>query len=130
MIRDTTALPPPLFITTPQARAGPLWPKVFGRPKKHWPLGPEEVTVEMRLALKFNLPQVLLKQFYSAITESVLCTSITVWFSSTTKPDLRRLYRVVRTAERITDPPHSPRTALIQSEQKGSGPLTSSTLLL
>ncbi len=29
----------------------------------------------------FNLPQELLKQFYSAIIESVLCTSITVWFS-------------------------------------------------
>ncbi len=50
---------------------------------------------------KFNLPQELLKQFYSAIIESVLCTSITVWFSSATKSDLRRLQRVVRTAEWI-----------------------------
>ncbi len=50
---------------------------------------------------KFNLPQELLKQFYSAIFESVLCTSITVWFSSDTKSDLRRLRRVVWTAERI-----------------------------
>ncbi len=50
---------------------------------------------------KFNLPQELLKQFYSAIIESVLCTSITVWFSSATKSDLSRLRRVVRTAERI-----------------------------
>ncbi len=50
---------------------------------------------------KFNLPQELLKQFYSTIIESVLCTSITVWFSSATKSDLRRLRRVVRTAERI-----------------------------
>ncbi len=50
---------------------------------------------------KFNLPQELLKQFYSAIIVSVLCTSITVWFSSATKSDLRRLRRVVRTAERI-----------------------------
>ncbi len=33
-------------------------------------------------------------QFYSAIIESVLCTSITVWFSSATKPELRRLQRV------------------------------------
>ncbi len=49
----------------------------------------------------FNLPQELLKQFYSAIIESVLCTLITVWFSSTTKSDLRRLQTVVRTAERI-----------------------------
>ncbi len=50
---------------------------------------------------KFNLPQELLIQFYSAIIESVLCTSITVWFSSVTKSDLRRLRRVVRTAEQI-----------------------------
>ncbi len=48
---------------------------------------------------KFN--QELLIQFYSAIIESVLCTSITVWFSSATKSDLGRLRRVVRTAERI-----------------------------
>ncbi|KAI5100996.1 gastrula zinc finger protein XlCGF28.1-like [Silurus meridionalis] len=30
--------------------------------------------------MKFDLPQQLLKQFYSAIMESVLCSSITVWF--------------------------------------------------
>ncbi len=35
----------------------------------------------LRQLRKFNLPQELLKQFYSAIIESVLCTSITVWFS-------------------------------------------------
>ncbi|KAI5100925.1 hypothetical protein C0J45_9911 [Silurus meridionalis] len=29
---------------------------------------------------KFNLPQELLTQFYSAIMESVLCTSETIWF--------------------------------------------------
>ncbi len=55
----------------------------------------------LRQLRKFNLPQELLKQFYSAIIESVLCTSITVWFSSATKSDLRRLRRVVRTAEWI-----------------------------
>ncbi len=55
----------------------------------------------LRQLRKFNLPQELLKQFYSAIIESVLCTSVTVWFSSATKSDHRRLQRVVRTAERI-----------------------------
>ncbi|KAI4900332.1 hypothetical protein NFI96_028615 [Prochilodus magdalenae] len=30
--------------------------------------------------LKLGLPQELLIQFYTAVTESVLCTSITVWF--------------------------------------------------
>ncbi len=54
---------------------------------------------------KLNLPQELLIEFYSAIIESVLCTSITVWFSSATKSDLRRLRRVVRTAERIIGTP-------------------------
>ena len=54
---------------------------------------------------KFNLPQELLKQFYSAIIESVLCTSITVWFGSATKSDIRRLQRTVRTAERIIGAP-------------------------
>ncbi len=54
----------------------------------------------LRQLRKFKLPQELLIQFYSAIIESVLCTSITVWFSSATKADLRRLRRVVQTAER------------------------------
>ncbi len=35
----------------------------------------------LRQLRMFNLPQELLKQFYSAIIESVLCTLITVWFS-------------------------------------------------
>ncbi len=55
----------------------------------------------LRQLRKFNLPHDLLKQFYSAIIKSVLCTSLSVWFSSATKSDLRRLRRVVRTAERI-----------------------------
>ncbi len=55
----------------------------------------------LRELRKFNLPQELLKQFYSAIIESVLYTSITVWFSSASKSELRRLQRVVRAAEQI-----------------------------
>uniref|UniRef100_A0A8C1UDK1 Reverse transcriptase domain-containing protein n=1 Tax=Cyprinus carpio TaxID=7962 RepID=A0A8C1UDK1_CYPCA len=55
----------------------------------------------LRQLRMLNLPQELLKQFYSAIIESILCTSVTVWFSSASKSDLRRLQRVVRTAERI-----------------------------
>ncbi len=52
----------------------------------------------LRQLRKFNLPQELLIQFYSAIIESVLCSSITVWFGSATKTDIRRLQRTVRTA--------------------------------
>ncbi|KAK3567274.1 hypothetical protein QTP86_015798, partial [Hemibagrus guttatus] len=47
----------------------------------------------LRQLRKFNLPQELLTQFYSAVIESVLCTSITVWFGSATKSDIRRLQR-------------------------------------
>ncbi len=85
---------------------------------------------------KFNLPQELLKQFYSAIIESVLCTSITVWFSSATKSDLRRLRRVVRTAERIVGTTLPTLQDLYLSRvSKRAGkitlePLTSSTLPL
>ncbi|KAK3542898.1 hypothetical protein QTP70_006320 [Hemibagrus guttatus] len=59
----------------------------------------------LRQLRKFNLPQELLTQFYSAVIESVLCTSITVWFGSDTKSDIRRLQRTVRTAERIIGAP-------------------------
>ncbi|KAK3511333.1 hypothetical protein QTP70_001454 [Hemibagrus guttatus] len=52
----------------------------------------------LRQLRKFNLPQELLTHFYAAIIESVLCTSITVWFGSATKSDIRRLQRTVRTA--------------------------------
>ncbi len=68
---------------------------------------------------KFNLPQELLKQFYSAIIESVLCTSITVRFGSATKSDIRRLQRTVMTAEWIigAPPAHPPWTVYTQSEE-------------
>ncbi len=46
-----------------------------------------------------------LKWDNSAIIESVLCSSITVWFGSATKTDIRRLQRTVRTAERIIGTP-------------------------
>ncbi len=54
---------------------------------------------------KFSLPQKLLKQFYSAVIESVLCISITVWFGSATKSGMRRLQRMVRCVKRIIGGP-------------------------
>ncbi|KAL0181923.1 hypothetical protein M9458_021298, partial [Cirrhinus mrigala] len=53
----------------------------------------------LRQLKKFNLPQALMTQFYSAVIESVLCSS--VWFGAASKLDIRRLQRTVRTAERI-----------------------------
>ncbi|KAK3534906.1 hypothetical protein QTP70_001992 [Hemibagrus guttatus] len=59
----------------------------------------------LRQLRKFNLPQELLTHFYSAVIESVLCTSITVWFGSATKSDIGRLQRMVWTAERTIGAP-------------------------
>ncbi len=55
----------------------------------------------LRQLKKFNLPQAHMTPFYSAVIESVLCSSITVWFGSASKSDIRRLQQTVRTAERI-----------------------------
>ena len=55
----------------------------------------------LRQLRKYNLPQELLIKFYTAVIESVLCTSITVWFGSATKLDRNRLQRTVRSAEMI-----------------------------
>ncbi|KAI2644929.1 Heat shock protein 75 kDa, mitochondrial [Labeo rohita] len=55
----------------------------------------------LRQLKKFYLPQELMTQFSSAVIESVLCSSITVWFGAASKSDVRRLQRTVRTAERI-----------------------------
>ncbi|KAL0146786.1 hypothetical protein M9458_057910 [Cirrhinus mrigala] len=69
---------------------------------------------------KFSLPQELLKQSYSAIIESVMCTSITVWFGSATKSDIRRLQRMVRTVEMIigASPAHPSSTVFKQNKKE------------
>ncbi len=79
---------------------------------------------------KFNRPKELLKQFYSAFIESVLCTSITVWFGSATKSGIRRLENGSDCwADYRCPPAHPSRSVYIQSEEKGSenhsGSLTS-----
>ena len=55
----------------------------------------------LRQLRRFGLPRDLMVTFYTAIIQSVLCSSITVWFGSATKLDRLRLQRVVRTAEKI-----------------------------
>ncbi|KAM9355553.1 BCL2 modifying factor 1 isoform 1-T2 [Pholidichthys leucotaenia] len=55
----------------------------------------------LRQLKKFDLPQELLVVFYTAIIQSVLCFSITVWFGSATKQDKTRLQRIIKSAERI-----------------------------
>ncbi|XP_060751100.1 uncharacterized protein LOC132862822 [Tachysurus vachellii] len=58
----------------------------------------------LRQLRKYVLPQELL-MFYTAVIESVLCTSITIWFGAATKQDRNRLQRTVKTAEKIIDAP-------------------------
>lgn len=48
---------------------------------------------------RLNLPEELLIQLFSAIFQSVLCTSITVWIGLVTKPDKTRLQQISRSAE-------------------------------
>uniref|UniRef100_A0A8C6NSQ5 Alkylated DNA repair protein AlkB homologue 8 N-terminal domain-containing protein n=1 Tax=Nothobranchius furzeri TaxID=105023 RepID=A0A8C6NSQ5_NOTFU len=50
---------------------------------------------------KYGLPQELLIIFYTAAVESILCSSITVWFGSATKMDKCRLQRIIKTAGKI-----------------------------
>ncbi|XP_061626357.1 uncharacterized protein LOC133476674 [Phyllopteryx taeniolatus] len=59
----------------------------------------------LRLLRKHGLPPELLRQFYTAVIESVLCSSITVWFGAATKKDKLRLQRTIKTAERIVGTP-------------------------
>ncbi|TWW62570.1 hypothetical protein D4764_04G0012170 [Takifugu flavidus] len=43
----------------------------------------------------------MLAQFYTAIIESILTSSITVWYAGATIRDRLRLQRVVRAAEKV-----------------------------
>ncbi len=70
----------------------------------------------LRQLRKFNLP-LCWNSFYSAFIESVLCTSITVWFSSTTKSYPQKTME--GSPNHWYNPPYSPRAVLIQSEKKG-----------
>ncbi|XP_061604110.1 mucolipin-1-like isoform X3 [Phyllopteryx taeniolatus] len=57
------------------------------------------------LLRKHGLPPELLRQFNTVVIESVLCSSITVWFGAATKKDKLRLQRTIKTAERIVGTP-------------------------
>ncbi|KAK9513181.1 hypothetical protein VZT92_026739 [Zoarces viviparus] len=57
----------------------------------------------LRQLNKFNLPKTMLVHFYRAIIESILCTSITVWYAAATAKDKGRLQRIIRSAERVIE---------------------------
>ncbi|KAK0144339.1 Serine/threonine-protein kinase SMG1 [Merluccius polli] len=48
-----------------------------------------------------NLPRAMMVQFYSSIIESILNSSITIWYAAATAKDKGRLQRVIRSAEKV-----------------------------
>ena len=48
----------------------------------------------LRQLKKFNMPQKVMAEFYIAIIESILTSSITVWFTASTAKDKGRLQRI------------------------------------
>ncbi|KAK3546944.1 hypothetical protein QTP86_005334 [Hemibagrus guttatus] len=55
----------------------------------------------LRQLKKFLLPVKMLVNFYTAIIESVLTSSITVWFAAATARDKAKLQRVIHSAEKL-----------------------------
>lgn len=55
----------------------------------------------LRQLRKLKVSTEMLVQFYTAIVESILTSSITVWFPSATDRDKHRLQRIVRAAEKV-----------------------------
>ncbi|KAM4584780.1 uncharacterized protein PAE49_004228 [Odontesthes bonariensis] len=55
----------------------------------------------LRQLRKAKLPAQLMVQFYTAIIESILCSSITVWYPGASARDRHRLQRAVRSAEKV-----------------------------
>ncbi|KAK3569190.1 hypothetical protein QTP86_026472, partial [Hemibagrus guttatus] len=55
----------------------------------------------LRQLKKFLLPMKMLVNFYTAIIESILTSSITVWFAAATARDEAKLQRVIHSAEKV-----------------------------
>ncbi len=53
---------------------------------------------------KFNLPETMMVHFCTAIIESILTSSITIWYAAATGKDKGMLQRIIRTAEMIGHP--------------------------
>ena len=55
----------------------------------------------LRQLKKFNLPKAMMVNFYTSIIESILTSSITIWYAAATAKDKSRLQRVIRSAEKV-----------------------------
>ena len=59
----------------------------------------------LRQLKKFKVKQSLLLQFYTAIIESILTSSVTVWYSSLDSQSRKQLQRIVKKASKIIGKP-------------------------
>ncbi|KAK0154999.1 putative RNA-directed DNA polymerase from transposon BS [Merluccius polli] len=55
----------------------------------------------LRQLKKFNLPRTMMVHFYSSIIESILTSSISIWYAAATAKDKGRVQRVIRSAEKV-----------------------------
>ncbi|TWW54003.1 hypothetical protein D4764_0274470, partial [Takifugu flavidus] len=103
--------PPPLTISPPPHHLPPVPPSSppsFTISEQDWepPISSLIKKAQQRMFFlrklrKLKLPPRMLAQFYTAIIESILTSSITVWFAGATARDRLRLQRVVRAAEKV-----------------------------
>ena len=54
----------------------------------------------LRQLKKFNLPKTMMVHFYTSIIESILTSSITIWYAAATAKDKDRLQRIIRHSEK------------------------------
>uniref|UniRef100_A0A8C5N999 Reverse transcriptase domain-containing protein n=1 Tax=Gouania willdenowi TaxID=441366 RepID=A0A8C5N999_GOUWI len=55
----------------------------------------------LRQLKKFSLPTKMMVNFYSSIIQSILCSSITIWYAAATAKDKARLQRIIHSAEKV-----------------------------
>ena len=55
----------------------------------------------LRQLKSYNVNSTILQNFYRSIIESILTSSITVWFDKATQHDLLKLYSITKSAEKI-----------------------------
>ena len=56
---------------------------------------------DLSLTKKFNLQMAMMVHFYTAIVESILTWSITIWYAASTAKDKSRLQRISRSTENV-----------------------------
>ena len=55
----------------------------------------------LRQLKKFNLPKTMIVHFYTSIIESILTSSISIWYAAATAKDKGRLQRIIRYSEKV-----------------------------